>query len=247
MIETIRTNLVPYDRGLAENASLLLDRHQPFAIGDKTNRIDTFLDQVCNTPVPEIYAEMYEEWLATLAELPGADTRIVTTTGRLIVGLGGESVRETGISLMHPYGVPYIPGSAIKGLLRRFCAGHLDAGTMEYLFGTTKSAAYLTFFDAWLVPNDAQPCPLRRATLTVHHPNYNNAKGNAPRQAPWDLDDPTPITFLSARGSFLIAVQGPDPAKGWANQALTLIVNALADLGAGAKTSSGYGRLVEIN
>lgn len=37
---------------------------------------------------------------------------------RMIVGLGNESVHETSITLHHIYGVPYIPGSAIKGVVR---------------------------------------------------------------------------------------------------------------------------------
>jgi CRISPR-associated protein Cmr6 len=37
---------------------------------------------------------------------------------RLIVGLGGESVYETSITLHHIYGIPYIPASSIKGVVR---------------------------------------------------------------------------------------------------------------------------------
>lgn len=37
---------------------------------------------------------------------------------RMIVGLGNESVHETSMMLHHVYGIPYIPGSAIKGVVR---------------------------------------------------------------------------------------------------------------------------------
>jgi CRISPR-associated protein Cmr6 len=37
---------------------------------------------------------------------------------RLVVGLGNPSVYETSITLHHVYGFPYIPASAIKGVLR---------------------------------------------------------------------------------------------------------------------------------
>lgn len=40
------------------------------------------------------------------------------TDGRLIIGIGGASVFEVGITLHHIYGIPYIPASAIKGLCR---------------------------------------------------------------------------------------------------------------------------------
>jgi len=42
------------------------------------------------------------------------------TKSRLIVGLGSGSVLEVSIKLHHIYGIPYIPSSAIKGVLRAF-------------------------------------------------------------------------------------------------------------------------------
>ncbi len=39
---------------------------------------------------------------------------------RLIIGLGNPSVYETSITLHHIYGFPYIPGSAIKGVVRSY-------------------------------------------------------------------------------------------------------------------------------
>ena len=39
---------------------------------------------------------------------------------RLVVGLGLPSPLETGITLHHLYGIPYLPGSAIKGVTRAF-------------------------------------------------------------------------------------------------------------------------------
>jgi CRISPR-associated protein Cmr6 len=39
---------------------------------------------------------------------------------RLAVGLGAPSVLETGIALHRVYGIPYLPGSAIKGLTRHY-------------------------------------------------------------------------------------------------------------------------------
>lgn len=39
---------------------------------------------------------------------------------RLVVGLGNESVYETSMTLHHVYGIPYIPGSAVKGITRHY-------------------------------------------------------------------------------------------------------------------------------
>jgi CRISPR-associated protein Cmr6 len=37
---------------------------------------------------------------------------------RMILGIGGESVYETNMTLHHNYGIPYLPSSSIKGVLR---------------------------------------------------------------------------------------------------------------------------------
>lgn len=39
---------------------------------------------------------------------------------RMVVGLGNPSVYDTSITLHHIYGIPYIPGSAIKGITRHY-------------------------------------------------------------------------------------------------------------------------------
>jgi CRISPR-associated protein Cmr6 len=40
------------------------------------------------------------------------------TDGRMIVGLGGASVYKTSMTLHHIYGIPYIPASSVKGIVR---------------------------------------------------------------------------------------------------------------------------------
>ena len=57
--------------------------------------------------------------------LPGDSAQVVLATpersSRLIVGLGLENVLEAGIRLHHNYGLPIIPGSALKGLATHYC------------------------------------------------------------------------------------------------------------------------------
>jgi CRISPR-associated protein Cmr6 len=45
---------------------------------------------------------------------------ILSPDWRLVVGLGNPSVYETSITLHHVYGFPYIPSSAVKGILRNY-------------------------------------------------------------------------------------------------------------------------------
>jgi len=55
------------------------------------------------------------------------------TSSRLIVGLGSASVLETSIKLHHIYGVPYIPSSAVKGVLRAYKMWELSDWNVDLL------------------------------------------------------------------------------------------------------------------
>jgi CRISPR-associated protein Cmr6 len=265
-------------RGQAHNPGLVLERYQPVSRGTAES-YSAFLKEVCELSPPSIYAEAYEEWKATVLGMPGVRAQEFEARGRVIVGLGAESVRETGITLMRLYGVPVLPGSALKGLARRYLCQRGEArskadldeivtvmfgrGAGQAACGDKRSrpengaepeatAAYLTFFDAWYVPGSApRDKPLRRDIITVHHPRYYRSQGKRerpgdPEPVPWDLDDPNPVAFISARGRFLVAVRGPDAEGQWAEEALKVLERALADWGIGAKTSSGYGRLAPV-
>lgn len=235
----------------ADHPGLLLDRYLAeieTGTGSKP-ALETLYRAVSEASPSALYQHAYTHWRNVLGAFAGTAGAQSAVQGRLIVGLGAESVRESSISLHRAWGVPVIPGSALKGLARRYLERHLadDGQMIEYrdvLFGSTERAGYVSFFDAWYVPDSAPDNrPLALDTITVHHPRYYNAAPGA-RREPWDFDDPTPISFLSARGSYLVAVRGPD--ERWTGAALDLLTAALSDWGVGAKTSSGYGRLHEV-
>lgn len=238
--------LPPGQLGAFDNPGLALDCYLPRA-GDPKERKDLY-KRIAGSAPPAIYAQRYERWRAALQGQPHTRLAIFKVSGRLIVGLGNESVHETGLTLQHVDGTPYIPGSALKGLANHYTAQHLGSSSLELkeggeyhhvLFGTTDEAGYVTYFDAWYVPGSApEDRPLALDTITVHHPKYYTGHN---RRAPWDLDDPNPVPFLSVRGRFLVAVAAA--SMEWAEFALAVLKQALADWGAGAKTSSGYGRL----
>ncbi|MBI3977284.1 MAG: type III-B CRISPR module RAMP protein Cmr6 [Chloroflexi bacterium] len=233
------------------NVGLALDRYLTDAVGGENQALKDLLQRVGAAAPPSIYAAAYARWSSRLAALPNVAAQRFRVRSRLIVGLGGESVRETAVALLRGYGVPCIPGSALKGLASRYTAGFLsqaDAGLKsggaahQVLFGERESAGYMTCFDAWYVPRSAPDHPFAQDVITVHHPSYYGRRGVD--AAPWDFDDPNPVPLVSARGDYLVAVQGPDRA--WADFALKVLDRALADWGIGAKTSSGYGRLEAV-
>lgn len=263
MTAAIRGNLgrlvrVDGSPATVSNAGLVLGRYLRTAVGGQNTDLKGLYQGVVGATPPALYAAAFRRWEAALLGRNGAGredgpavvTRRFRVRGRLIVGLGGESVRETAVALHRLYGVPLIPGSALKGL-----AGHslpapvgpegaLLRQHRQVLFGEPAGAGYVTYFDAWYVPGSApEDRPLALDVITVHHPRYYGSRGR--ERAPWDFDDPNPLLFLSARGEYLVALQGP--TRAWAEFAMDLLTRALADRGIGAKTASGYGRLEALD
>jgi CRISPR-associated protein Cmr6 len=263
------------DRG--QHAGLLLQRYlcEP-ATGEDGNPEEkrAILQAAINAAVHEdvrtLYKSAFARWSSSLPTPPSPVD--LQTTGRLIIGLGSENVLETGIRLHHNYGMPIIPGSALKGLAAHYCDqvwGTVDAGfrrttkqedeayrkylngqkpkpDVNYhrlLFGTTDDSGCIVFHDAWYVPESSQQ-PLTLDVMTPHHPKWLD--GSAP---PTDFDSPRPVPFLSVAGTFRVAVSWNGPqhpnAERWKEAALSLVKQALGEWGIGGKTSSGYGRLVE--
>lgn len=194
--------------------------------------------------IPDAYRVFFTRWKQSV-EQAGAVIRKAQAQGRLVVGLGGDSVLETSITLHRTYGVPYIPGSALKGLAAHYARNRLveqpwGKGSEAYrtLFGDPTEAGYVTFFDALYIPGSAkQDCPLILDVITVHHPEYYRGEDRPPA----DWDNPNPVSFLSATGSYLVALHGPE---NWVEAAFEILQLALAEEGIGAKTSSGYGRVI---
>jgi CRISPR-associated protein Cmr6 len=241
--------------GRAQHPGLLLQRYLcENATGEGGNPEEkravllAAINAAGNEEVGALYYTAFERWSASL---PSDQLhKDLATTGRLIVGLGSENVLETGIRLHHTYGMPILPGSALKGLATHYCH-HVWGPTEEkfkkgesyhqLLFGTTDDSGCITFHDAWLTP--ASPEPLKLDVMTPHHPKWLDGS-----VAPTDFDSPTPVPFLSVSGTFRVAVSwhGPasDKAQNWTEMALSLLCDALKNWGIGGKTTSGYGRLV---
>ncbi|MFQ3534778.1 MAG: type III-B CRISPR module RAMP protein Cmr6 [Aggregatilineales bacterium] len=124
------TYLVPTDtaRLLAQhiekcqNFGLYLGRYIPRQVIDKeTAKLERgrWLRELCRSFKPDeaLVKSSYERWRAMTE---GAARFRARLHGRLIVGLGGKGALEFGITLHRVTGLPYIPGSALKGLTRTY-------------------------------------------------------------------------------------------------------------------------------
>ena len=213
-----------------------------------------------------IYRLAYKRWVEVVRSGTFQDADL-PTLGRLVVGLGGGNAIETGLRLHHTYGVPVIPGSALKGLASHYCHevwGQVEQGEQapednklfrrgkdnhRLLFGSGDDGGCVTFHDAWIVPSSLSQWGIVLDVLTPHHPDF---QANPETSPPTDFDNPIPIAFLSVVGSFHVAVSWNDPRIGdlaaqWTDLALELLKDALRHWGVGGKTSSGYGRLGTID
>ena len=65
------------------------------------------------------------------AKTQSLNQKLIDTTlsidWRLALGLGLDNVYETGITLHHTYGIPYIPASSLKGVVRSWIITHFFA------------------------------------------------------------------------------------------------------------------------
>jgi len=227
-------------------------------------------DVARSVPLQKLYQAAYQRWKDSFAQSGPHASAQLTTDRRLIVGLGAENVLEAGLRLHHTYGVPIIPGSALKGLAAHYCdtvwgQRHLgdsappdnkrfrrkrseiepEGGYHRLLFGTTEDGGVITFHDAWIVPESLNAGALRLDVMTPHHPKWQ--MNEAP---PSDFDSPNPVSFLSVAGSFDLHISWsgpaetpPEQAKAWTELAMEILCEALSEWGVGGKTSSGYGRL----
>lgn len=195
-----------------------------------------------------IYKDYFENTWKTNLLKSGAKCRCAKVKNRLAINLGSESVLETSIALHRLFGVPFIPGSALKGLVSHFLHQYggkdWQKGSERHavVFGNQDNAGFITFYDALYVPNSGfNGKPLYADVMTTHHPDYyGEKKVNNQILPPADWDSPNPVPFISATGEFLIALSGPSE---WVEITFDILGFALQIEGIGAKTSSGYGRL----
>ncbi len=208
----------------------------------------------------------WHAWLRTRASHCEAQV-----AGRLQLGTGSPTVFETQV-LLHPvHGMPYLPGSTLKGALRAHLDARIEARSpalsaagdadkekenttalaqmMCALFGEqlddgTGNAGALTLLDAWWIPGSGKP--LVREVETPHHSAYYAGRADVASA----FDSPIPVAQLATEGRFLLAIAHARAGQAWADEALDWLLAALGDPamgGLGSKAfSAGGGRLHRV-
>ncbi len=190
---------------------------------------------------------------------------------RFITGMGYPSPVENGMLFHHVYGVPYIHGESVKGLVRytyllkkfpelfekpkefKDYIKELEEGEYkkdkdlqnEYslIFGSKKREGSIIFFDAY--PTELTKANLAIDIMNPHYGEYYRNKGQKPAV---EWDKPNPIFFLALENVEFCFAVGFDPLildEKEGNEILKKVFSYLKGglemFGLGGKRRKGYG------
>ena len=147
------------------HAGLWLQRGWPaFVTGDSENNKTGHINKLCTIQPSTLYKEAFTRWEKTAKTLPGA-ALFATVSQRLLIGSNAASALETGAAIQHSYGMPMIPGSAVKGCARAYAQQlGLGAEYLAMLFGLDEGELAgpggLVWHDAWWHPSSQEKYPL---------------------------------------------------------------------------------------
>jgi CRISPR-associated protein Cmr6 len=247
----------------ASNLKLILEKYIPFYNMQNKRMLDI---SRAKEKVYELKPKNFQEADNYIKKLNERQRQIadksftLMTKSRLIVGLGGSSALEVSIKLHFIYGFPYIPSSAIKGVLRAYkilekvnfdfekyskFEKEIESGDREdkeigafvRVFGNQQYKGDLIILDA--IPEKFPT--LEEDIMNPHYPKYYNDK-----EPPTDDQNPVPIKFLTvAKGEkFNFYFKNSQVYKeAFETDLKQDLIKAFNYLGIGAKTGIGYGVL----
>lgn len=178
-----------------------------------------------------------------------------TALSQIIHGLGSGNVLEDSLTLHPVYGIPYIPASSVKGVVRNWFVEAYCDGQEEklpetewgaFVFGTQQKRGAVQFYDILLYDG----LKIEKDVLTVHFKYYytNN-------KAATDDQNPNPVSFWNVgikEANIFITMGRKDASRIGlsANTIMDAVVSwverAFTEFGIGSKTSLGYGLFSEV-
>lgn len=191
----------------------------------------------------------------------------LTTDWRLVSGLGMAHPFETGFVFDHTYGVPYLPGSSVKGAARAWAeADEWDYPMCEVIFGPDEhppkgQARIKPFVPArgLVIFFDAYPTKWPELEVDILNPHYKDYyEDKTGKIPPADWLSPEPTYFLTVKPGtqweFTVAVPPVTPGLAEAltmagvadreelfTKAAEATRGAATELGMGGKSAVGYG------
>jgi CRISPR-associated protein Cmr6 len=202
-----------------------------------------------------LYSRAYKNWREAWENNSHALCFEMSARTPLIIGMGDQNIHQFGITLQYPWGTPFIPGSAVKGVTSMYAQQSGDADWQrnlrnaepdgqyaETVFGginadRERTAGGIGFADAWWIPDTKRP--FEADIINVHYRTYYQGAGNA---WPDGTDAPLPVQFIAIKPGvrFLFVLTGD---QNWCRVVQQIVRSAAEQRGFGAKTRVGYGRM----
>jgi CRISPR type III-B/RAMP module RAMP protein Cmr6 len=176
--------------------------------------------------------------------------------GRLAINLADGLIQNAGISLDRLFGLPFIPGSAVKGTTRHAAMREIKAAEGELkktllerfcrIFGTAESDALgsATNQKGAIAFLPAYPLSDARVVVdvtTVHYPEYYRSGRAEDLAKEKPRPNPFPVVEAGAQFGFCLVLNGVSEDPVLLEQASQWLEAALTIEGIGAKTAAGYG------
>lgn len=245
------TAFAPYKKAMAQGKD---------EKAEHTKQSNAVLKDLCPLPASSVklMKSIQARQQAAIGQYGESGYRISTTsTAPFATGLGNEHPIENGFAFLTPYGLPYLAGSGVKGILRRAMQelrDDLNAGftneAIHALFGPKEvnkpedaKRGALDFWDVFPKPFADK---LVVEIMTPHFGSYYQGKST-----PHDSGTPIPVSFLAvpAKSDFDFHVvchptRLPESLQHtWRDLLQKAFDHAFEWVGFGAKTSVGYGAM----
>jgi CRISPR-associated protein Cmr6 len=263
-----------------KNPALIFGKFIPYTLEKKeeNENKDKYLQLVIKetnfllqkTNLLESLHKRIEHWIKNMGN--NFEKFEATTSWRLVIGLGASHPQETSMTLHHIYGIPYIPGSAIKGVTKhwsvlKFADNNRKRKDNEKFEDAIKRIAEalengddlgikvdeINFKDlieifgtqekhGKVIFFDAYPVGEIKLKIDIMNPHYPEYYSQG--KLPTDWQNPVPIKFLTVENTkFSFYLLSRD--KELLEKSKNLLIEAIKNYGIGAKTSLGYGTFNE--
>lgn len=257
---------------LINNLNLLFTKYvgaNKYKFELKSEQIGQYLQSIIDKKDDNTYNKFFTRWELLLNSINAVKIK-GKVAWRLIIGFGSGSVLETSMTLHHIFGVPYIPGTAVKGVISSYylqknfkeLAERMetinsqrknDRKKEEYVslenFAILEDKNYIKLFGnenqkGKVIFLDAYPTKFPKLEMDVMNPHFvDYYEGKTP---PADWLSPIPIKFLtvSKDTEFIFAFKTEEDSI--IEEVKTLLKEALENVGIGSKTSVGYGYFTDL-
>ena len=188
--------------------------------------------------------------------------------GRLAINLADSLIQNAGICVDRLFGLPFIPGSAVKGVCRHTALAELRTASPEAqpallqtfcaVFGTADNdfeSGDLRAFRGRTDIKDADckgavsfltAYPVNEAQIVVdltnvHYPDYYRSGHPEDQAKERPQPNPFPTVEVGAQFAFCLVLNGLNNNPDLLRSATRWLASALTESGVGGKTASGYG------